>query len=274
MHRFLITAVFTALLFHTHDLQAQQIPPGSDTRIVVISDFNSSYGSTDYPWHVDSVIARDFWLDPAHDPLLEFHDRSHFPFYFSFVHNDLFLVSWYASSVIDEDQKNWLQGQLSSWQARDASMRILVGHLPVHAVAEGLAAGLLYITLETVGSPNGTVRAHLYPSGWSCDASWFGMRDVPHTEHTGSGYNMAWNRVHPLTAEPVFYSVDVAADSAFTAMIDRIPAGTSLRLLFSEQTRARLAARADVTAEQLFFRITATDGAVHCSSPPFQLKNP
>jgi hypothetical protein len=605
MHRFFIIAiiaVFTALLLYTHELSAQQIPPGSDTRIVVISDFNSSYGSTDYPWHVDSVIARipgwnpdlvlsagdliagqrlsltdqnmremwdvfsrrillpltrngvpfgftlgnhdassfpayerdrrfarDFWLDPAHDPLLEFHDGSHFPFYFSFVHNDLFLVSWYASSsVIGEDQKNWLHDQLASRQARDASMRILVGHLPVHAVAEGrnrrgenldnpdelmqllqnlgidlyvcghhhafypavkngirfihagavgdgprplvgstleprkaftiidlekrgqeqgepmpsgllrteaagseptpyhirrssfnpddwsaisedelpryirgvnghitrdglhprsdyagvlsafntravmpdaltgeagysatfvngdlhiavnyedfgsavtgislrmgtpaengrvlarttragaegrlnisgsayqapgavspgplsqsgtlelthnpgipdaeaLAAGLLYITLETVGSPNGAVRAHLYPSGWSCDASWFGMQDVPHTEHTGSGYDMAWNRVHPLTAEPVFYSVDVAADSVFTSVIDRIPAGTGLRLFINDQTPARLAKRAGVTSEQLYFRITATDGAVHCSSPHFQLNNP
>ncbi|MCA1803510.1 MAG: hypothetical protein LC662_13765, partial [Rhodothermaceae bacterium] len=82
-----------------------------------------------------------------------------------------------------------------------------------------------------------------------------------------------WNRVHPLTAEPVFYSVDVAADSAFTSFIDRIPAGTGLRLLIGEQTTARLAARAGATAEQLFFRITATDGAFHCSSPPFQLNN-
>jgi hypothetical protein len=597
MHRFIITALLSALLFLSDDLLAQQIPPGSGTRIVVISDFNSSYGSTGYPWHVDSVIARipgwnpglvlsagdliagqrlsltdenmremwdvfsrrillpltrngvpfgftlgnhdassfpayerdrrfsrDFWLDPAHDPLLDFHDRSHFPFYFSFVHNDLFLVSWYASSsVIDEDQKSWLQGQLSSRQARDASMRILVGHLPVHAVAEGrnrrgenldnpdelmqlleelgidlyvcghhhafypavkngirfihagavgdgprpligstleprkaftiidlekreqeqqlpdllrpdaagseptpylirrssfnpddwsairedelpryirgvnghitrdglhprseyagvlsvfntravtpdvltgeagysatfvngdlhiavnyedfrsavtgislrmgtpaengrvlartiradveasphfsgcrapdagspgplqhtgkleltlalsttdteaLAAGLLYISLETVGSPNGAMRSHLYPSRWSCDTSGFGTQGVPRTEHTGEGYDLSWNRAHPLTAEPVFYSVDVAADSAFTLLIDRIPAGTGLRLLISEQTRARLAARAGAPAAQHFFRITATDGATHCSSSPFQLNNP
>ncbi|MCA1803645.1 MAG: metallophosphoesterase, partial [Rhodothermaceae bacterium] len=557
MHRFIFTALLSALLFHNNDLLAQQIPPLSGTRIVVISDFNSSYGSTDYSRHVDSVIARipgwnpdlvlsagdliagqrlsltdqnmlemwdvfsrrillpltsngvpfgftlgnhdassfpayerdrrfasDFWLDTAHDPLLDFHDRSHFPFYFSFVHNDLFLVSWYASSsVIGEDQKNWLQDQLASQQARDASMRILVGHLPVHAVADGrnrrgenldnpdglmqlleelgidlyvcghhhafypavkngirfihagaigdgprpligstleprnaftiidlekrdhsqslpsdllrsdatgtepsrylirrssfnpenwsaisedelpryirgvnghitrdglhprseytgvlsafntrattpdaltgeagyratfvngvlhvtvnydgfgsavtgislrmgtpaengrilartiravveghpnisgsgyratgavssgplqhsgtfelthtpgiadseaLAAGLLYIALETVGSPNGAVRAHLYPSGWSCDANGFGSQGAPIMEHTGSGFDLAWNRVHPLTAEPVFYSVDVAADSAFTSFIDRIPAGTGLRLL-------------------------------------------
>jgi hypothetical protein len=599
MHRFFITALLSALLFLTNDLLAQQIPPVSGTRIVVISDFNSSYGSTDYPWHADSVIARipgwnpdlvlsagdliagqrlsltdqnmremwdvfsrrillpltsngvpfgftlgnhdassfpayerdrrfasDFWLDPAHDPLLDFHDRSHFPFYFSFVHNDLFLVSWYASSsVIGEDQKYWLQEQLASQQAREASMRILVGHLPVHAVAEGrnrrgenldnpvelmqlleelgidlyvcghhhafypavkngirfihagaigdgprpligstleprkaftiidlekrdpgqplpaatnpeasgtepsqflirrssfnpedwsaisedelpryirgvnghitrdglhprpeytgvlsafntlaatpdaltgeagyratfvngvlhvavnfedfgsavtgislrmgspaengrvlartiragieghpnisgsgyrapgavstgafqqsgsfelthtpgtadteaLAAGLLYITLETVGSPNGALRAHLYPSEWSCDATGSGSQGVPNTEYTGSGFDLAWNRAHPLTAEPVFYSVDVAADTAFTSLIDRIPAGTGLRLHISEQTPARLAARYDTTAEQLFFRVTATDGAIHCSSSPFQLNNP
>ncbi|MFU8859426.1 MAG: metallophosphoesterase [Cyclonatronaceae bacterium] len=567
---------------------------------MVISDFNSSYGSTDYAWHVDSVIARipgwnphlvlsagdliagqrlsltdqnmqemwnefsrrillpltrngipfgftlgnhdassfpayerdrriarDFWDNPAHDPLLDFHDSSHFPFYFSFVHNDLFLVSWYASSsAIGEDQRNWLQEQLTSHQARNASMRILVGHLPVHAVAEGrnrrgenldnpeelmqlltelgidlyvcghhhafypavknglqfihagaigdgprplvgstpgprkaftiidlvkqdqgqeqalltdmlrpeaagsesapyqirrssfnpddwsaisedelpryirgvnghitrvglhprsvytgilsafntrasmpdartgearysatfnngdlhiivkfddflsvitgislrmgtpaengrvlartirsdietglhlsgsrapetgspghiqntgrleltrtlstteteaLAAGLLYVTLETVGSPNGGVRAHLYPSGWSCDASGSGTQDVSRTLPSGNGHEVYWNRMHPLTAEPVFYSVDVAADSAFTTFIGRIPAGTGLRLPVNEQTRVRLGARAGVPAEQLFFRITATDGAIHCSTPPFQLKNP
>ncbi|TVQ11222.1 MAG: hypothetical protein EA364_10980 [Balneolaceae bacterium] len=660
----LIPALLSALLFLPAAVQAQHIPAASGTRIVVISDFNSSYGSVDYPWHVDSVIARipawnadlvlsagdliagqrlsltdenmqqmwdafsdrillpltrngvpfgftlgnhdassfpaydrdrrfarDFWLDPAHDPLLDFHDRSHYPFYFSFVHSDLFLVSWYASSsVIDNEQKNWLRQQLGSQQARDASMRVLIGHLPVHAVAEGrnrrgenldnpdelmqlldelgidlyvcghhhayyparkngirfihagaigdgprpligstlpprkaftivdlvrnneagdathgsadhihktgvvthaagvythgggdhthgisdftsgtgdhthgaddftngtgdyihragdftngtgdyihragdvtsgtgpyhirrtsynpddwslinedelpryirgvngyitrdglhplpeysgvlsafhtpgvlpdaltgetdysatfengnlhiqvnysdfrsavtgislrmgtpaengrilarttipagvswpagdvgrpagsdlpaahrqsgtlelthtlqtfdaeaLAAGLLYIALETVGSPGGAARAHLYPPHWTCDAKGYGRQGVPGIEHTESGYHLAWTRAHPLTAEPVFYSVDVAADSAFSSLPGRIPAGTGLQQTINEKTLKRLAARAGVQPEQLYIRITATDGAVHCTSPVFQLNN-
>lgn len=193
----------------SESLSPQPDPQRGDTRIVVISDMNESYGSTHYAEYVDSSLAHiERWQPDAiltggdqiagqhldlseenihamweafdeviatpvyemgipfgmtmgnHDAsgsgsfdherdiaeeywttapsLLDVQDGEHLPFYFSFTVNDLFVISWDASAhEISEEELKWVARQLQSETAQQASRRILIGHLPLYAVAEG-----------------------------------------------------------------------------------------------------------------------------------------
>lgn len=192
-------------------------PPRGDVRLVVISDLNSVYGSTDYDpevdkgvalvpfWNPDMVVcsgdmvagqdptltperlramwqafddhvaaplrqaklpygftignhdasgalgvtgkflfqrerdvAAEYWKDPAHDPGVEFVDRYEFPFYYTFKHNDVFFIAWDGSSNrIPKEKLAWVEKALASEPAKQAKIRILLGHLPLYAVAIG-----------------------------------------------------------------------------------------------------------------------------------------
>jgi 3',5'-cyclic AMP phosphodiesterase CpdA len=192
-------------------------PPRGDLRLVVMSDLNASYGSTDYDpevaqavalipfWNPDLVVcsgdmvagqdntlspdqiramwaafdahvaaplraaglpygftignhdasgalgindqplfqqerdlAAAFWQDPQHDPGIEFVDRFEFPFYYSFRQGDVFFLSWDGSSSrIPADKLAWVETALASEAAQSAKLRIILGHLPLYAVAVG-----------------------------------------------------------------------------------------------------------------------------------------
>jgi Icc-related predicted phosphoesterase len=191
-------------------------PPRGDVRLVVISDMNGSYGSTDYSdsvkqaialipaWRPDVVVgggdmvagqdrnltkaqveamwagfdqyiatplrnanlpfgftlgnhdasravgtkgmiyqqerelATAYWTDPAHVPALNFVDRNKFPFYYSFTQNDVFFLVWDASSSLKmpDDDLAWVEQSLSSNIAKAAKLRVVIGHLPLYAVAK------------------------------------------------------------------------------------------------------------------------------------------
>ena len=192
-------------------------PPRHDVRLVVISDLNTVYGSTDYPptvdkgmalipfWQPDMVVcsgdmvagqsptltkpqiramweafddhvarplreanlpygftignhdassarnvnggflfqqerdlAREYWKNPRHDPGLTFIDRSDFPFYYTFKQDDIFFLAWDgSSSYIPPEKLAWVEKALASPEAQNAKLRILLGHLPLYAVAVG-----------------------------------------------------------------------------------------------------------------------------------------
>lgn len=192
-------------------------PPRGDVRMVVVSDLNSIYGSTDYDpevdkgmklipfWRPDIVVcsgdmvagqnptlseaqvramwegfdehvarplreaglpygftignhdassalgvsgnflfqqernlAAEYWADPARDPGIEFIDRFEFPFYYTFKFGDVFFLAWDGSSHhIPEEKLAWVESALASPEAQQAKIRILLGHLPLYAVAVG-----------------------------------------------------------------------------------------------------------------------------------------
>ncbi len=81
-------------------------------------------------------IAEEYWSSRP-SPVNKT-DDDHFPFYYSFTVNNLFILSWDASyHQITEAQKQWLAGELKSETARNASHRILIGHLPLYSIAQG-----------------------------------------------------------------------------------------------------------------------------------------
>ena len=191
-------------------------PARGDVRIVVISDLNSAYGSTDYidqvkqaiaflpDWEPDLILCGGdmvsgqdntlkpseieamwqgfdkhiaapirkaklpfgftignhdasgssfggkstfendrnavikYWNDPKHDPSLNFVDRAGFPFYYTFAQNDIFFLTWDASTAeIPAEQLKWVEKSLASEAAQKAKLRMAIGHLPLYAVAKG-----------------------------------------------------------------------------------------------------------------------------------------
>lgn len=100
-----------------------------------------NHDASAYPAHErDRRLAVAHWTDPAHDPGVEFIDRGAFPLYYSFRQGPVFIVSWDASwqgTLSDEPLMAWLTAQLSGDAARNAAFRVVLGHLPLYAVAEG-----------------------------------------------------------------------------------------------------------------------------------------
>lgn len=88
-------------------------------------------------FHNDRAAAKTFWLANKENVHLTFVDDTHFPYYFSYLKNNVFFVSWDASSAIIPDSvKTWMAGQLSDSLAVGARGRIVLGHLPLYAIVE------------------------------------------------------------------------------------------------------------------------------------------
>lgn len=81
-------------------------------------------------------LAKEYWKDIKPD--LNYINNDHFPFYYSFTFRDLFVISWDASNhLISDEEINWIENQLSSKPAINAAKKLILGHLPLYAVAEG-----------------------------------------------------------------------------------------------------------------------------------------
>ena len=266
--------LFTLSLLVTQAFaQTPANPPRGDLRVVYLSDFNGSYGATDYSpvvarvaettvqvwqpdlflsagdvvagqktslpdarfaemWEAfDHAVARPlrdagipyafavgnhdgsslrradgnflyarereaagaYWLEPQHEGNLAYHNRADFPFNYSFVFTPsdrpdktVFILVWDASSAtFTETQRAWVEGELGSPAAREAALRLVVGHLPLYGVSaeknkpgEVLADGdALRELLERHG-------VHTYVSGHH--AAYFpGKRGALELLHTG-----------------------------------------------------------------------------------------
>ncbi len=83
-------------------------------------------------------LAQDYWSQHQKDLNLEFLEADGFPFYYSFLHKEIFYLIWDASTFqIPTQQLEWVEKSLASSQAKTAKMRIVMGHLPLYAVAVG-----------------------------------------------------------------------------------------------------------------------------------------
>ncbi len=83
-------------------------------------------------------LAAAYWNNSQHHPGLQFVERAGFPFYYSFTQNDIFYLVWDASNDrIPAQQLTWVEKSLASRTAQEAKMRIVIGHLPLYAVAVG-----------------------------------------------------------------------------------------------------------------------------------------
>jgi hypothetical protein len=133
------------LVLAAGDLVAGQRPSLEDAQVRRARiPFGFALGNHDasaYPAHErDRRLAVEHWSQPAHDAGLTFVDRAAFPLYYSFRQGPVFIVAWDATwqgTLSDEPLMEWLGAQLSGDVARDAAFRVVLGHLPLYAVAEG-----------------------------------------------------------------------------------------------------------------------------------------
>lgn len=102
-------------------------------------DASSALGVTgQFLFQRERNAAVEYWQNPAHDPGVQFIDKYEFPFYFTFEYNDIFFLVWDGSSNhIPKEKLAWVEKTLASEKAQSAKMRILLGHLPLYAVAIG-----------------------------------------------------------------------------------------------------------------------------------------
>lgn len=88
-------------------------------------------------FQTDRRLARQFWQANARLTGLNFADSAHYPFYFSYVKENIFFISWDAAGAkVPPEVFGWMEKQLNTRKARKARLRIVIGHLPLYAIVE------------------------------------------------------------------------------------------------------------------------------------------
>lgn len=88
-------------------------------------------------YHNDRQVASAFWKENQSKVNLTFVDSTYFPYYFSYIRNNVFFISWDASSAhIPAEVKVWMKQQLDAPIAQNARGRIVLGHLPLYAIVQ------------------------------------------------------------------------------------------------------------------------------------------
>lgn len=85
----------------------------------------------------DRKISSDFWKTNRKATNLTFVDSTNYPFYYSYIKNNVFMISWDAAGAeIKPEVYHWMKAQLNGKVAKRARLRILIGHLPLYAIVE------------------------------------------------------------------------------------------------------------------------------------------
>lgn len=162
-------------------------------------------------------LASAYWNNPNHNPGLQFVDRAGFPFYYSFQQNDIFYLVWDASTArIPPEQLAWVQKSLASSTAQNAKIRIVIGHLPLYAVAVGRdEIGEVLDKADELRSLLERYRVHTYISGHH--HAYFpghrGKLELLHTSALGSGPRPLLNSNLPTSKTLTVVDVNLNSQS-------------------------------------------------------------
>ncbi|BAM51076.1 hypothetical protein BEST7613_2145 [Synechocystis sp. PCC 6803] len=131
-------------------------------------------------------LAARYWRNPAHDPGITFLDKSDFPFYYTFTQNGVFFLVWDGSThLIPAEKLAWVEKALASAPARQAKLRLAIGHLPLYGVAEGRnKPGEVMANAEQLRALLEKYNVHTYVSGHQ-HAYYPGRRGNLELLHTG-----------------------------------------------------------------------------------------
>lgn len=93
-------------------------------------------GNHDAYYSQERRLYDSYWS--TRKPNIEYVDDDHFPFYYSFIQEDVFFVSLddanYSKLSNRTAQLNWLKEQLSSARALEARARVVYGHIPLYSI--------------------------------------------------------------------------------------------------------------------------------------------
>ena len=101
-----------------------------------------NHDASAYPAHArDRRITTEYWRNALNDRDLPYLlDRMHYPMRYTLKRGDVFIIAWDATrqeSATDDELTDWLRESLMSDDAVSARHRVVLGHLPLYAVAEG-----------------------------------------------------------------------------------------------------------------------------------------
>lgn len=100
-------------------------------------DASSYQQNGEFIYVLDRNETAKYWNGHQSDTDLTFVEADGFPFYYSFKQNDIFYLTWDASSAnVPAEQVAWAERALSSPEAQSAKLRIVMGHLPMYAVSQ------------------------------------------------------------------------------------------------------------------------------------------
>lgn len=86
----------------------------------------------------DREAVRRFWTPRRQGLGLHFVNSGLFPFHYSVLQKEVFWLVWDASSSrIPPEQLAWARRQLASPSARQARLRLVMGHLPLFGISQG-----------------------------------------------------------------------------------------------------------------------------------------
>ncbi|HSP82523.1 MAG TPA: metallophosphoesterase, partial [Gillisia sp.] len=109
--------------------------PLRDSNIPFAFTLGNHDGTHSHP--VERNFTRNYWNKPENKPGLDFVDATHFPNYYSFVKDEIFIVSWEASSSeITAENLKWMKEQFQTKEAQDAKLRFVMGHMPLYSSAQ------------------------------------------------------------------------------------------------------------------------------------------
>jgi hypothetical protein len=101
-------------------------------------DASGSRSAGRYSFALDRQEAERFWWPRRERLGLRFVDASRFPFAYSVLQHDLFLLVWDASATqLPAEQLAWAERSLASPAAQSARVRLVLGHLPLQPIAQG-----------------------------------------------------------------------------------------------------------------------------------------
>jgi 3',5'-cyclic AMP phosphodiesterase CpdA len=90
----------------------------------------------------ERVAAAAYWSQPMYETNLAYVDRDDFPFRYAFRHGDAFVAIIDASSAtVDDAARDWLTRVLRGPEATSATIRLVMGHLPLVGVSTKTAPG-------------------------------------------------------------------------------------------------------------------------------------
>ena len=99
-----------------------------------------NHDASGFPAHArDRRIAAEYWRAAGNSSVVR-PRVGEYPFHYAVIVEDIFVVALDATTArtsTDSTQLAWLRSVLHSDAARAAAMRIVLAHVPLHAVAEG-----------------------------------------------------------------------------------------------------------------------------------------
>ncbi|BAQ62581.1 hypothetical protein GM3708_2987 [Geminocystis sp. NIES-3708] len=154
-------------------------------------DASGAINNYKFTFQQERDLAMEYWQNSTHNTKVKLLDNSLFPFYYTFEQQGIFFLAWDGStSNIPNDKLRWIEKNLSSKKAQDAKMRVIIGHLPLYAVAEGRnRVGEVLSNAENLRALLEKYNVHTYISGHqhAYYPAYKGNLQLLHTGALGSG---------------------------------------------------------------------------------------